>query len=550
MLLKDETEGRVNISRKLIYVSCVSNFTNFLDLFRKTVRSLELGIPCAVLSRSNTAQHSFRWTDLLIQLMKEEGIDDLGMLTFLSCTLDDIKMLTKKHQAVTGNLYATCSRALAEQMISGYPNTVASTGGPNTLVTTEWTDGVKDAIRMSATIESSGQCTALRHAVVPPSLDSDELKSVFTATQAVPEVAYAVQHEMFDGVFANHKGTPEPPKESYDRIESADAFVKINTDSLPGDDLDEYWRKVAVDFSHLETGDSDKLNSLAIWLNKHQPITLAVNSPHDKVLALGKSLFEKTGLVVYTLGSTDNPDVPPGLTCQARPQEAEVFGEFPPRSTLSKYTRFPVVVPSSTPSYDSSYTSTYLESKATKMTDTPASLKPLVESVEDLATRGYCIELLEYLKDVCTTNPKRGFGKSRTALWGLQRPPILGNKTVIRCGPNTVPEAILPLLLLFLATNAKDQVFVSIHPENPKLASLLGDDTLMSIQTEEEYAQYKSSADAYNVVEEPEPMKTFPMVGNFVSLYMPLGHIKSTKPGDEEFVAALSKSDKWLRFIE
>lgn len=39
-LLESEQEGKVVIERKPIYVSCVSNFTNFLDLFRKTLRRL------------------------------------------------------------------------------------------------------------------------------------------------------------------------------------------------------------------------------------------------------------------------------------------------------------------------------------------------------------------------------------------------------------------------------------------------------------------------------------------------------------------------------
>ena len=54
ILLRDEAVGMVSVNRKPIYISCVSNFTNFLDLFRKTIRSMEIGIPCVVLGRSNS----------------------------------------------------------------------------------------------------------------------------------------------------------------------------------------------------------------------------------------------------------------------------------------------------------------------------------------------------------------------------------------------------------------------------------------------------------------------------------------------------------------
>jgi len=77
LVLRDETDGKIAVNRKPIYVSAVSNFTNFLDLFRKTIRSLELGIPCIVLGRSNTAQHSYRWTKLLMELLEEENIDTM-----------------------------------------------------------------------------------------------------------------------------------------------------------------------------------------------------------------------------------------------------------------------------------------------------------------------------------------------------------------------------------------------------------------------------------------------------------------------------------------
>jgi len=59
--------------------------------------------------------------------------------------------------------------------------------------------------------------------------------------------------------------------------------------------------------------------------------SLAINMDDE----LGQYLFERTGQVVYTVGTEENP----ALTCQARPQEGEIFGEFPVRAELQEYTK-------------------------------------------------------------------------------------------------------------------------------------------------------------------------------------------------------------------
>lgn len=552
LLLKDEADGRLSINRKPIYVSCVSNFTLFLDLFRKTVRSLELGIPCVILGRSNTSQHAYRWTELLVTLLKKHNLSD--MVTFLSCSLDDIIHITQSTKDSTGNLYATCSRDLAKEILSSYPNTIASTGGPNTMITTNWAPAVQDALRTSATIESSGQCTALRHCIIPRNVDQGQIHSAFSQVTGITDPADALKLSIFYGVYKDHRGTKGPDDDSYTHWAEEDTYVKVQN-FLPRGHIDEYWRKVVVDFSQLESGwedDEDELYDVAKWLNEHQPISLAINSEREKALLLGQALFEMTGLVVYTIGSTSDEATPPALTCQARPQEAEIFGEFPPRISMDRFTKFPVFVPSSTPSYDSTYTRKYLESVELSA-NIPDWCHDMANHVRDPAIRGYCYELINYLHDATRTNPKQGFGTSRTALWGLQRPPLLiGSKTLIRCPSKTSYDSLAPILLLFRTTNARGQVEISVdaHSNDDIFHICEKYEIPILVQTKHEF---KNRADrrslVYNSVELCEPMTNFPMVGNFVSLFMSMGHIKSTKPNDIDFIDQFSRSEKWLQFL-
>ena len=533
LVLRDEANGKIAVNRKPIYVSAVSNFTNFLDLFRKTIRNLELGIPCVVLGRSNTAQHSFRWARLVMQLLEEENIDP-GMITFLSCPLSDIKDILQSCQEHTGNLYSTCSRELAQAIKSDYPNTVSSTGGPNTLVMTDWSNpAVCDAIRMSANIESSGQCTALRHVVAPIGTTEDQVAELLNETANIASADEALRQGAFDCVFANHKGSQPSPSadEGYVRHTNADASYRVLKDRLPPNGIEEYWRRVVVDVSALNV--EDHFDELVDWLNTNQPITLGVNGKtKEESLELGFRLWERTGLVVNTIGSPENP----ALTCQARPQEGEVFGEFPPRRLLNSHTKFPVVVPSSTPSYDASYTEAFLEEQGQMQAG--GKVGSFLGDLSDSKIKGYCIILYQYLLDATMQNPKRGYGTGRTAVYGLQRPP-LGTTTYLEC--NSSVDDIAPHLFLFFATNANSQVVVISENDGIKKFCEKNEITIVGAMEE------SSIEPGDNFLEITSPFTDFPMVGNFITTLFPVGHIKSTTPSDEEFVARVCNLQKWLR---
>jgi hypothetical protein len=470
----------------------------------------------------------------------EEGVDP-GMITYLSCPVEDIVNITQSLQEHTGNLYATCSRDLAATIKSGYDNVVASTGGPNTLIATDWTQQIQEAIRISASIECAGQCTALRHAVVPPRVADIEVEEMLGKTMAIASAADALKASVFDGVFMDHPGNPPGPSEDgYSRHPTADASYRISVDKLPPNDLNEHWRKVVVDVSKIDP--REHLDDLADWLNTNQPISIAVTGKtREESLEVGLELWSLTGLVVNTMGTPESP----ALTCQARPQEAEIFGEFPPRRDLSKYSKFPVVVPSSNPGYDTTYTSNYLKEQASKRIS--GRMGDFLNDLSDDAAKGFCVTLLEYLQDATRENPKRGFGSKRTSMCGLQRPP-LKTITYLSCRKDTRWDELAPSLLLFFATNAKDQLVVSVPTENQTVTRLCekhGIRTTTSISEDRLRA-----GDNIYCIRDLLDAHRYPMVGHLLMALLPVGHIKSTLPNDDEFVLRVKHLPKWLKMDE
>jgi len=296
LLISDEFAGKIKINRNVAIVGCVSNFSNFLDLFRKTIRNLSLGVPCLVLSRSNTTQHMYRWTELLVQLLQKYDIDP-AMLTFASCNLDDIKTIIAS--IPDSPMYITCSRSLAKSIKTNHPNTISSTGGPNTLVATNLTPQVSEAIRVSATIENSGQCTALRLAVIPNATEDDVVR-ILEDTVATSSALECLKSNQFATLF---DFAPKDGAVGYVKHPRQNSYYRLN-EGLPEDNIDEYWRRVVIDVAtNLD------VDQLAAWLVRNQPISLAINS---KDVAVARELFEKTALVVYTVGTDEKP----ALTCQ------------------------------------------------------------------------------------------------------------------------------------------------------------------------------------------------------------------------------------------
>ena len=291
----------------------------------------------------------YRWTKILVDLMEKHGVDP-GLVTYAAFSLEDQQRIFKA--SPEGALYITCNREIAALVKSMHGNVMSSTGGPNTLVAPQMTQEISDAIQLSCMIENSGQCTA-RHAYVGGATDED-MVSMFDAAPTISSPQDALENGAFAGVFDDTHPAPFDLAEGYSTHPSHSNIAYRVSSQLPEDDIEEHWRQTYVDMTAVNKDDflqsDDDLNALSGWLVRNQPISLAMNTVNDD-MTYARKLFERTGQVVYTVGHEGNV----ALTCQARPQEGEVFGEFPVRKDLGKYTRYPVVVPSPTPAYNCHY---------------------------------------------------------------------------------------------------------------------------------------------------------------------------------------------------
>jgi len=532
LLLESEQRGEINIKRDPSFVGCVSNFSNFLDLSRKVLRHVELGVPCVILSRSNTSQHMYRWTQLLVELADKHGLDK-NLITYLCANRKE------KQRVMTtfpeSPFYTTSSREVAASIKKTSPHLMASTGGPNTMVAEKLTPEIEQAASWSTLIENSGQCTAMRALVSGTDISQQSVEDLFTREAVKIEKAQdSIEVGGFAGLFKDQKFTVE---EGYSKMDGMPIAIRMCGENFPAK-IEEMWRSTYLDVMTGDLQQEATVNKLSKWLNTHQPITCAVNGV-NMPFELFDRIFERTALVVYTVGCQAKP----ALTAQARPQDGEIFGEFPPRNEMSKFTKFPMVIPSPGPGYNTVYEESYLESKAKD--DFPiASISKLVSLVKNSAARGYCQVLGEYLVDACEVSPKVGGGNGgRTVLYGLQRTP---KNTISIIRSDNLDEIIIRLIP-FVGTNARNSICVSTNCEDV-FDALRKCDVACEVQDDEHFTSWCQENDPWNVVR-PEDLQEWALVGQFTSTLLPCGHVKSTRGDDTDFIDYMSKSSKWLKVM-
>lgn len=78
--------------------------------------------------------------------------------------------------------------------------TYASTGGPNTMVCSEYTPAVQEATLLATCIENSGQCTAMRH-LVAPNVSLDQVEHTFDTSSTIQGADDALREGKFAALY-------------------------------------------------------------------------------------------------------------------------------------------------------------------------------------------------------------------------------------------------------------------------------------------------------------------------------------------------------------
>lgn len=106
------------------------------------------------------------------------------------------------------------------------------------------TQEVGDAVKLSAMIENSGQCTALRHACIAGATEED-VAEVFQDAPTVGRVQDALKAGTFAGIF--DKSFTPAPFELLDGYTTHPKFdniaLRFGGSQLPPDGIKEQWRQ-------------------------------------------------------------------------------------------------------------------------------------------------------------------------------------------------------------------------------------------------------------------------------------------------------------------
>lgn len=101
---------------------------------------------------------------------------------------------------------------------------------------------MKQAIYTSAAIESSGQCTALRHVIVPPNFTQEDVESILSSpAKTLLSPVQALRNHQCDGILpANKTVKSNAPSKSagYNHDPDTDTYWKLN-EKLPDPTSDE-----------------------------------------------------------------------------------------------------------------------------------------------------------------------------------------------------------------------------------------------------------------------------------------------------------------------